>query len=111
MMLSDMGYTVIAAPDAMSALSRLREGIAIDLVITDYRMPGMNGIEFIRALRKFDPVLPVIIITGVDIPEVDPRLGVFASLLKPVKGNILDRAIKQAIEHAEMKSLLLSVVS
>jgi DNA-binding NtrC family response regulator len=62
--LTDMGYRVIAQRDVDSALAMLRGDTAVDLAITDYRMPGKNGLDFIVALRQSRPKLPVIMITA-----------------------------------------------
>ena len=107
-MVISLGYAVITAGDAESALSRVITGDAVDLVITDYQMPGTDGIEFIRALRRVMPSLPVLMVSGVDDPVIDPQLGVFAYLHKPVGGAVFDRAIKAALAHAEMQHLLIS---
>ena len=52
--LDRFGYTVIARTEAQAALSVVRDGAKIDLVITDYRMPGMDGLEFLNALRQMN---------------------------------------------------------
>ena len=51
-------------PPAPTALERLRDGAAIDLVITDYAMPGMTGLQLAEALRRLRPGLPVLLATG-----------------------------------------------
>ena len=61
------GYFVIAVLNPQRALEQLRNHDypdAIDLVITDHIMPGMNGAEFVTQLRKFAPGLPVLVISG-----------------------------------------------
>lgn len=57
------GYTVVATTDAASAIA-LNATEPVDIVLTDYRMPRMNGEELIRALREKSPQLPAIIMTG-----------------------------------------------
>lgn len=60
-------YFVIAVLSPERALEQLRNNDypdAIDLVITDHIMPGMNGAEFVTHLREFAPELPVLVISG-----------------------------------------------
>jgi CheY-like chemotaxis protein len=61
--MEELGYRVIAAATPEDALALCASQRA-DLVITDYRMPGMNGTEFIRRMRAVGHVQPVIIISG-----------------------------------------------
>ena len=64
-MLEGSGYQLISKSDARSALSFLvQENEIIDLIITDFQMPGLDGLEFIDTLRKIQPTIPVIIFTG-----------------------------------------------
>jgi|ERR1700744_3149376 DNA-binding NtrC family response regulator len=61
------GYFVIAALNPARALEQFRSGEfpeEIRLVITDHLMPGMSGSEFVKALRKTHPKLPVLVISG-----------------------------------------------
>jgi Signal transduction histidine kinase len=63
-MLTDLGYKVIAANSAAEALRLLRTGDEPDLMITDYLMPGMNGVELIDHAHLLAPGLEVMLITG-----------------------------------------------
>lgn len=63
-MLRDMGYQASAAQDAMHALPMLQSGIGIDVLITDYSMPGMTGIELARRMAAQRPDLQVVIMSG-----------------------------------------------
>src|SRR5205085_1928785 len=56
-------YQVETAADGSTALARLRE-MAYDLVIADLKMPGMDGLMLIRQIKRLQPDLPIIIITG-----------------------------------------------
>jgi PAS domain S-box-containing protein len=79
-MLEELGHEVLEANSGEAALKILREGDAIDLLITDFSMPRMNGAQLAQAAREMFPELPVILATGyAELPpgmEIDlPRLG------------------------------------
>ena len=57
------GYVAIGASDAVQALEAL-EREAVDLIISDVMMPGMDGFEFVRQLRDAQMTLPVMMITA-----------------------------------------------
>lgn len=63
-MLVDIGYTVVEAESGAEALRMVREGTSCDVVVSDYLMPGMNGVELIRHLRGLVPALPAMLISG-----------------------------------------------
>jgi CheY-like chemotaxis protein len=70
------GYYVIAVLSPQRALEQLqnREFPApVKLVITDHLMPGMMGAEFVRELRKTEPELPVLVISGLEEAEEEYR--------------------------------------
>jgi excisionase family DNA binding protein len=80
-------YEVETAPDGRGAIDRLRAG-HYDLLVTDLRMPGIDGLAVIREARRLKPDLPVIIITGYSseasaIEAID--LGVSGYLTKPFR--------------------------
>lgn len=73
-MLEDLGYRVIEASGARAALEYLENENTIELLLTDYAMPGMNGAELTRVARLARPNLPVLFITGYarfESPEMD----------------------------------------
>jgi CheY-like chemotaxis protein len=57
------GYTVISIDCPKAALS-LFSSEPFDLVVTDYRMPGMNGMELIQAMRVLRPAVPIVLVSG-----------------------------------------------
>jgi CheY-like chemotaxis protein len=68
-LLEDLGHVVIKASSGAGALEVLRTGQAIDLMITDYAMPGMSGLELAEQARALRPELPILLATGyADVP-------------------------------------------
>jgi PAS domain S-box-containing protein len=79
-MLEDLGHRVLEANSGAQALALLQGGPAIDLMITDYSMPGMTGAQLAKAALELKPDLPIVLATGyADLPPgagIDlPRLG------------------------------------
>lgn len=102
--LSRDGYEIISKPDAESALSAIREGAKIDLVITDNLMPGMKGEKFIVVLNQLIPKAPVIMLTAYGSVEAYIQCmagGVFEYIHKPVQAKELRRIVKEALGRAE----------
>ena len=62
--LEDMGHQATRALDGAQACRLLNTGEAFDLVITDYAMPGMTGLELAHAIKASWPDLPVVLATG-----------------------------------------------
>ena len=86
-MLALVDYLVDVASDGQSALEHMRLG-RYDLLITDLRMPGMDGISVIHAARRLQADLPVIIITGfsTEASAIEAaNLGVAGYLTKPFR--------------------------
>src|SRR6185312_2902659 len=86
------GYYVIAALNPVRALDQFRKNefpAPIGAIITDHLMPGMSGSEFVRELRKTNPDLPVMVISGLE--EAEPEYeGLNARfLLKPLSPELL----------------------
>jgi CheY-like chemotaxis protein len=81
-------YDLVTAGDGREALQRLQES-AFDVVLLDLRMPGMNGVEFLREARRRPELarLPVVLTTieaeGSELLEAAKRLGVAAVVKKP----------------------------
>ena len=70
--LRSAGFTVCVATTADSALATLRIlGDRISLIITDHIMPGRNGADFVRELRKENDCVPVIVLSGLVEAEVE----------------------------------------
>jgi CheY-like chemotaxis protein len=71
-MLNDLGHTGLAASSGKKALDILRQQDHVDLVVTDYAMPQMSGLQLAAAIGKEWPHLPVILATG--YAEMEPEI-------------------------------------
>jgi CheY-like chemotaxis protein len=63
-MLRDMGYVVVEAGSGGAALEVIQSGIQLELVLLDFAMPGMNGVELARQVQIKRPTLPFLFVTG-----------------------------------------------
>lgn len=81
-MLEDLGHRAIMVGSATKALEHILSDEKIDLLITDYAMPGMNGLELARKARELRPHLPVLLATGYSELPVDEKIE-FLHLGKP----------------------------
>ena len=82
-MLEDLGATVATASSVVEGRVKLAS-FAPTLVITDVYMPGENGLVMRAEVRHWNPVIPVVALTGADEAAVSPDAGFFTILRKPV---------------------------
>ena len=102
--LEKQGYYVIEAEDGQQAISLLNEGenpMVIDVILTDIRMPHINGIEAIEYFQREYPSVSLIVLTG--FPDLDlatqlMKRGVNDYLVKPVDRDKLNTAVTDAME-------------
>lgn len=95
------GLAVAAFPDAQSVLPRIDADFA-GVVVTDIRMPGMDGLELRAAIHAIDPDIPVILITGhADVAMAVRALhdGAFDFLAKPFAADHLVGITRRALAH------------
>jgi CheY-like chemotaxis protein len=99
------GYSVVECADGGALLRRLdstsgEEGLGVDLVVADVRMPELTGLEVLERLRGTDPFTPYIIVTAFGSTETRRaalRLGAVAVLDKPFEIRDLLRMIEGAV--------------
>mgnify|MGYP006280329983 CR=1 FL=1 len=94
--LDAVGYQVEGAGDGIEALDKLKEG-RYHLMITDIRMPGMDGITLLKKTRRYYPDLPVLFITGYGTPEVIGRASPDGFLAKPFRIGHIEELIERTL--------------
>ena len=106
-LLARKGCTVATAASGMEALSLLSKAPA-HVVVLDVKMPGMDGHETFRAIRKIHPLVEVILLTGhgtVDSAVEGLKAGAFDYLVKPADIDLLWEKVNEAWQanrrHAE----------
>ncbi len=98
---SQAGYDVTSELDPQKALSFIRE-FQFDLVVTDQRMPGISGKDFLRELKKVQPSTPIIMVSGFLDNETIRELireGVGGVFLKPLNVFSLLKRTAKLLEH------------
>jgi CheY-like chemotaxis protein len=87
--LEDAGFGVMAVASATEALALLAAGEAVDALVTDLSMPGMDGVTLIRAAQERRPGLPAVLLTGyagdgAALAVGGAVTGAFSLLRKPI---------------------------
>jgi two-component system, NtrC family, response regulator len=83
--LGDDGFQTLSAEDAETGLKLLQNG-SVDLVITDLKLPGMNGLDFLQTVKRFHAALPVVVMTAFGTVETAVeamKAGASDYVLKP----------------------------
>ena len=93
------GYQVLEACDGDIAL-KILQVLPCDLVITDFLMPMLNGIEFVDQLRSLKPQMPIIFITGYLSAISDKKIvdEVGEILAKPFEPNVLRSSVRRLLD-------------
>ncbi|MBU4192046.1 MAG: response regulator, partial [Proteobacteria bacterium] len=106
--IADAGYEVLTAQTGAQALEMLGKR-EIPLIVTDIRMPGMDGLELLKRIRKEWPDSEVIMITGhgdMDVAIESLRLGAGDFITKPLHENALEISLKRAVEKISIRDQL-----
>src|SRR6188472_3843074 len=99
------GFDVVMAASGEEALSVLDTDDAIDLVIVDIMLPGISGIDTLRAVRISNPHLPVIVITAyssIDGAIEAMKHGAFHYIPKPFKNDEVVHTVNKALEQRRL---------
>ena len=103
---TSQGYTVDEAPNGDEALATIRRNRP-DLVLLDIRMPGIDGVEVLRRIRKLDGTLSVIMVTAnedVTLARETLELGAFDYVAKPFDYEYLDRTVSAGLVQSSATS-------
>lgn len=98
------GLTVYTANSGTEALEKIGQGDPLDVVILDVKMPGMDGIETLKAIKTLNPLIEVIMLTGhatVGSAIDGMKLGALDYLMKPCDLEML----MAKVQEAKMKKL------
>ena len=99
------GHTPIGVRSVPEALQALERG-GIDLIISDYRMPGISGLEFIQLLAREGYDVPLIMLTGfasIEHAVASIKAGAIDYITKPVRPQQLELAVDQALEYVRLR--------
>ncbi len=106
-MLTPMGFTVLTETNPRMALDRIRKiPDQIDVALIDLKMPEMNGIEVIKAIKAMAPEIVCIVLTGfasVDNTIAAIRAGAYDFMQKPVNFDDLSFALKRGVENRRLR--------
>jgi two-component system chemotaxis response regulator CheY len=98
-MLRSLGFEVIEAGDGAEGLVRLEEAGGADLALVDWNMPVMNGIEFVRAVRRqaaYDPMRMMMVTTETELESIMQALNEGANeyVMKPFTRDIIAQKLE-----------------
>ncbi|MEJ2153840.1 MAG: ABC transporter substrate binding protein [Desulfobacteraceae bacterium] len=103
--LSQLGYKVLACPDGKAACRHIADkNHGFDLIITDYDMPEMTGLQLAGEAARHLPDIPVIVVTGRKPPE-EMKTSCFnikKLLRKPYNKDSISKAIREVLDHEEL---------
>jgi two-component system response regulator AtoC len=111
MALLAMGHDVVQAADGNEALNRFAEG-PFDLVLTDLRMPNLDGVGLLRALRERGSDVPVVVLTAhgsVESAVAAMKLGAIDYIIRPFEMSTVELAVSRALamEHVQRENRFL----
>ena len=98
--LGEDGFTTLSAGDAESGLKLLREN-TVDLVVTDLKLPGMNGLEFLQTIKRQNAAMPVVVMTAfgsVETAVEAMKAGASDYVLKPFSLGEMRMVIRKELD-------------
>jgi len=105
-LLKKEGYEITAVPNATEALAVFQKS-PFDAVLTDIKMPGMSGIELLRAIRGLDASVPVIVMTAyasLDTAIEAVNQGAFHYFIKQAKNEEIKLVLRRALEMQRLRN-------
>jgi len=102
-------YDILLAEDGTQALEILKETRDIDLILLDIRLPDIGGIEVLKKIKKFNPFLPVVMVSALtDAPIIVEAIkkGATDFITKPLDKQLLRLSVKNILEKESLKAEL-----
>src|SRR5712672_2320105 len=103
--LADDGFSTLSAGDAETGLKLLREN-TVDLVLTDLKLPGMNGLEFLQGVKRQNAALPVVVMTAFGTVETAVeamKTGASDYVLKPFSLGEMRMVIRKELDVRDLR--------
>ena len=104
--LKKKGYKIYSASSGKEGIESAKNN-PVDIILSDFKMPDLNGIEVLEQVKKINPGISFVIVTAYGTVEnavKAMRLGAFDYISKPVDLDELDLMIERIIEHKNLKS-------
>ena len=104
--LKKKGYKIFSSSSGQEGIDIVKNN-PIDIILSDFKMPDLNGIEVLEQIKKINPEISFVIVTAYGTVEnavKAMRLGAFDYISKPVDLDELDLMIDRIIEHKNLKS-------
>ena len=102
--LADSGHQVEEAEDGASAVARLSDHPAFDVVLLDYRLPDSNDLHLLETIRQLQPTAAVVMMTAFGTPEVTSgalKLGAYRVVAKPFDVHAMVSLVAEAHESRD----------
>ncbi len=106
-MLDKRGYETVAEDGGKAALERLEAGERFSLIVTDLKMPGVNGLDVLEQAKELDPACQVIVVTAYATPESAIsaiKQGAYDYIQKPFKVEQAEVVVERALEKYDLVS-------
>src|SRR5271155_180179 len=103
--LGEDGFTTLSAGDAEAGLKLSREN-TVDLVVTDLKLPGMNGLDFLQAIKRQNAALPVVVMTAFGTVETAVeamKAGASDYVLKPFSLSEMRMVIRKELDVRDLR--------
>lgn len=107
-LVSSLGHEIDVASDGIEGLSKFKKN-NYDLIITDIRMPNLDGKDFVKRLKIIDKDAVIVVLTGYgSVPSAVEliKLGAYDYLEKPINFEELEMSLNRALEKRQMESQL-----